>query len=227
MRILLVEDDTKIASFVTKGLKAEGYAVDHAEDGENGLHLALTEPYDAAIIDVMLPRRSGLEVIQEMRRHHRDTPVIILSARSSTEDKVTGLQTGSDDYLTKPFAFSELLARLQALMRRSSGAAEPTQLKAGDLSMNLITREVFRQGRKIELQPLEFSLLEYLMRNTGKVVSKTMIMEHVWDYHFDPQTNVVESRIYHLREKIDKDFDAKMIHTVRGVGYVLKTPESP
>ncbi|MDJ0883353.1 MAG: response regulator transcription factor [Desulfobacterales bacterium] len=227
MRILLVEDDTKIASFVIKGLKAEGYAVDHAEDGENGLHLALTEPYDAAIIDVMLPRRSGLEVIQEMRRHHRDTPVIILSARSSTEDKVTGLQTGSDDYLTKPFAFSELLARLQALMRRSSGAAEPTQLKAGDLSMNLITREVFRQGRKIELQPLEFSLLEYLMRNTGKVVSKTMIMEHVWDYHFDPQTNVVESRIYHLREKIDKDFDAKMIHTVRGVGYVLKTPESP
>ncbi len=227
MRILLVEDDAKIASFVIKGLKAEGYAVDHAEDGENGLHLALTEPYDAAIIDVMLPRRSGLEVIQEMRRHHRDTPVIILSARSSTEDKVTGLQTGSDDYLTKPFAFSELLARLQALMRRGSGAAEPTQLKAGELSMNLITREVFRQGRKIELQPLEFSLLEYLMRNTGKVVSKTMIMEHVWDYHFDPQTNVVESRIYHLREKVDKGFDAKMIHTVRGVGYVLKTPESP
>ncbi len=226
MRILLVEDDTKIASFVIKGLKAEGYAVDHAEDGENGLHLALTEPYDAAIIDVMLPRRSGLEVIQEMRRHHRDTPVIILSARSSTEDKVTGLQTGSDDYLTKPFAFSELLARLQALIRRSSGAAEPTQLKAGDLSMNLITREVFRRGQKIELQPLEFSLLEYLMRNTGKVVSKTMIMEHVWDYHFDPQTNVVESRIYHLREKIDKGFDTKMIHTVRGVGYVLKTPDS-
>ena len=226
MRILLIEDDAKIASFVIKGLKAEGYAVDHAEDGENGLHLALTEPYDAAIIDVMLPHRSGLEVIQEMRRHHRSTPVIILSARSSTEDKVTGLQTGSDDYLTKPFAFSELLARLQALMRRSSGAAEPTQLKAGELSMNLITREVFRQGRKIELQPLEFSLLEYLMRNTGKVVSKTMIMEHVWDYHFDPQTNVVESRIYHLREKVDKGFDAKMIHTVRGVGYVLKTPES-
>ena len=170
MRILLVEDDAKIASFVIKGLKAEGYAVDHAEDGENGLHLALTEPYDAAIIDVMLPRRSGLEVIQEMRRHHRDTPVIILSARSSTEDKVTGLQTGSDDYLTKPFAFSELLARLQALMRRSSGAAEPTQLKAGDLSMNLITREVFRQGRKIELQPLEFSLLEYLMRDSTTLV---------------------------------------------------------
>ncbi len=227
MRILLVEDDAKIASFVMKGLKAEGYAVDHAEDGENGLHLALTEPYDDAIIDVMLPRRSGLDVIKEMRRHHRSTPVIILSARSSTEDKVTGLQTGSDDYLTKPFAFSELLARLQALLRRSNGAAEPTQLKAGDLSMNLITREVFRRSQKIELQPLEFSLLEYLMRNTGKVVSKTMIMEHVWDYHFDPQTNVVESRIYHLREKVDKGFDAKMIQTVRGVGYVLKTPESP
>ncbi len=227
MRILLVEDDAKIASFVIKGLKAEGYAVDHAEDGENGLHLALTEPYDAAIIDIMLPHRSGLDVIEEMRRHHRTTPIIILSARSSTEDKVKGLQTGSDDYLTKPFAFSELLARLQALMRRSSGAAEPTQLKAGELSMNLITREVFRRGRKIELQPLEFSLLEYLMRSVGKVVSKTMIMEHVWDYHFDPQTNVVESRIYHLREKVDKDFDTKMIHTVRGVGYVLKTPESP
>jgi two-component system OmpR family response regulator len=226
MRVLLIEDDAKIASFVTKGLKAEGYAVDHAEDGENGLHLALTEPYDAAIIDIMLPHRSGLEVIEEMRRHHRITPVIILSARSATEDKVKGLQTGSDDYLTKPFAFSELLARLQALMRRSSGAAEPTQLKAGELSMNLISREVFRRGRKIELQPLEFSLLEYLMRNRGKVVSKTMIMEHVWDYHFDPQTNVVESRIYHLREKVDKGFDAKMIQTVRGVGYVLKTPES-
>jgi two-component system OmpR family response regulator len=152
-------------------------------------------------------------------------PVIILSARGSTEDKVKGLQLGSDDYLTKPFAFSELLARIQALLRRNRGTAEPTRLEVGDLSMNLINREVVRQGRKIDLQPLEFSLLEYLMRNAEKVVSKTMIMEHVWDYHFDPQTNVVESRIYHLREKVDKGFATKLIHTVRGVGYVLKTAQ--
>ena len=227
MRVLLIEDDVKIASFILKGLKAEGFAVDHAPDGENGLHLALTEPYDLAIVDIMLPRKDGFDVIAAIRREKIDLPVIILSARGATEDKVKGLQIGSDDYLTKPFAFSELLARIQALLRRSSGAAEPTRLQAGDLSMNLLTREVIRRGRKIALQPLEFSLLEYLMRNVGKVVSKTMIMEHVWDYHFDPQTNVVESRIYHLREKVDKGFDAKMIHTVRGVGYVLKTPESP
>jgi len=225
MRLLLIEDDTKIASFVLKGLKAEGFAVDHARDGENGLHLAMTEPYDLAIVDIMLPKKDGFEIIAALRREKIHLPVIILSARGATEDKVKGLQLGSDDYLTKPFAFSELLARIQALLRRSSGAAEPTKLEAGDLVMNLITREVVRRGRKIDLQPLEFSLLEYLMRNAGKVVSKTMIMEHVWDYHFDPQTNVVESRIYHLREKIDKGFETKLIHTVRGVGYVLKTTE--
>ena len=225
MRVLLIEDDVKIASFILKGLKAEGFAVDHAPDGENGLHLALTEPYDLAVVDIMLPRKDGFDVIANLRREKIDLPVIILSARGATEDKVKGLQIGSDDYLTKPFAFSELLARIQALLRRSSGAAEPTRLQAGDLSMNLLTREVIRQGRKIELQPLEFSLLEYLVRNVDKVVSKTMIMEHVWDYHFDPQTNVVESRIYHLREKVDKGFEAKLIHTVRGVGYVLKSTE--
>ena len=225
MRLLLIEDDTKIASFVLKGLKAEGFAVDHARDGENGLHLAMTEPYDLAIVDIMLPKKDGFEIIAALRREKIHLPVIILSARGATEDKVKGLQLGSDDYLTKPFAFSELLARIQALLRRSSGATEPTKLDAGDLAMNLITREVVRRGRKIDLQPLEFSLLEYLMRNAGKVVSKTMIMEHVWDYHFDPQTNVVESRIYHLREKIDKGFETKLIHTVRGVGYVLKTTE--
>jgi two-component system OmpR family response regulator len=225
MRVLLIEDDTKIASFIVKGLKAEGFAVDQAVDGETGLHLALTEPYDAAVIDIMLPRKDGFEVVTALRRAQRDLPVIILSARGSTEDKVKGLQLGSDDYLTKPFAFSELLARIQALLRRNRGTAEPTRLEVGDLSMNLITREVVRRGRKIDLQPLEFSLLEYLMRNAEKVVSKTMIMEHVWDYHFDPQTNVVESRIYHLREKIDKGFDTKLIHTVRGVGYVLKTAQ--
>ena len=222
MRILLVEDDSKIASFIVKGLKAEGYAVDHAADGETGLHLALTEPYDAAIIDLMLPKLDGLSLIEKMRREKIKTPVIILSAKGSVDDRVKGLHTGGDDYLTKPFSFSELLARVQALIRRSSDVSEPTRLSVADVSINLITREVVRAGKTIELQPLEFSLLEYLMRNAGRVVSKTMIMEHVWDYYFDPQTNVVESRIYKLREKIDKHFSNKLIHTVRGVGYVFK-----
>lgn len=222
MRILLVEDDLKIASFILKGLKAAGFAVDHAADGEDGLRMTLTEPYDTAIIDVMLPKVDGLALIERMRREKVNTPVIILSAKGSIDDRVKGLQTGSDDYLTKPFAFSELLARVQALIRRAGGVSEPTRLTVGDLSMNLLTREVIRGGKKIELQPLEFSLLEYLMRNAGKVVSKTMIMEHVWDYNFDPQTNVVEARICRLRDKIDKGFATKLIQTVRGVGYVLK-----
>jgi two-component system OmpR family response regulator len=222
MRILLVEDDQKIAAFIVKGLKAEGFAVDHAADGEDGLHLALTEPYDAAIVDIMLPKLDGLALIEKLRQEKVKTPVIILSAKGTVDDRVKGLQTGGDDYLTKPFAFSELLARIQALIRRSSDQTEPTRLAVGDVSMNMITREVLRSEQKIDLQPLEFSLLEYLMRNAGRVVSKTMIMEHVWDYHFDPQTNVVESRIYKLREKIDKGFPTKLIHTVRGVGYVLK-----
>ncbi len=222
MRVLLVEDDPKIASFVIKGLKAEGFAVDHENNGEDGLHMALTEPYDVAVIDIMLPKIDGLRLIDHIRREKLKTPIIILSAKGEVDDRVKGLQIGADDYLTKPFAFSELLARLQALIRRSSDADEPTKLSVADISMNLITREVVRAGKKIELQPLEFSLLEYLMRNAGRVVSKTMIMEHVWDYYFDPQTNVVESRIYKLREKIDKGFPTKMIHTVRGVGYVLR-----
>jgi two-component system OmpR family response regulator len=222
MRILLVEDDSKIASFIVRGFKAEGFAVDHAADGEGGLHLALTEPHDAAIIDLMLPKLDGLSLIEQMRREKIKTPVIILSARGSVDDRVKGLHTGGDDYLTKPFAFSELLARVQALIRRSSDVSEPTKLMAADVTINLITREVVRAGLTIELQPLEFSLLEYLMRNAGRVVSKTMIMEHVWDYYFDPHTNVVESRIYKLREKIDKGFSNKLIHTVRGVGYVFK-----
>jgi two-component system OmpR family response regulator len=222
MRILLVEDDAKIAGFIIKGLKAAGYAVDHAVDGEAGLHLALTEPYDSAIIDIMLPKLDGLSLIGELRKKKVVTPVIILSARSSVDDRVKGLQTGGDDYLTKPFAFSELLARVQALMRRAGGLSEPTGLAVGDLSVNLLSREVTREGRQIELQPMEFSLLEYLMRNAGRVVSKTMIMEHVWNYNFDPQTNVVEARICRLRDKIDRDFARKLIHTIRGVGYVLK-----
>ena len=226
MRLLLVEDDEKIASFIIKGFKAEGFAVDHTGDGQNGLHLALTEPYDAAIVDIMLPKLDGLALIAKMRLEKVKTPVIVLSARGSVDDRVKGLQTGGDDYLTKPFAFSELLARVQALIRRSSNVSEPTKLVVGEVTMNLITREVLRAGQKIDLQPLEFSLLEYLMRNAGRVVSKTMIMEHVWDYYFDPLTNVVESRIYKLREKFDKGFASKMIHTVRGVGYVLKEENS-
>ena len=222
MRILLVEDDVKIASFIVKGLKAAGYAVDHARDGEEGLHMVLTEPYDTAIIDIMLPKRDGLSLIEKMRSEKIRTPVIILSAKGSIDDRVKGLQTGGDDYLTKPFAFSELLARVQALIRRAGGLAEPTRLMVGDLSINLLTREVTRGGRKIELKPIEFSLLEYLMRSAERVVSKTMIMEHVWNYDFDPQTNVVEARICRLRDKIDRDFDKKLIHTIRGVGYVLK-----
>ena len=222
MRILLVEDDLKIASFIKKGLESAGFAVDHALEGESGLHLALSESYDATIIDIMLPKMDGLTLIEKLRREKINTPVIILSARGSIDDRVKGLQTGSDDYLTKPFAFSELLARVQALIRRATGASEPSRLTVGDLSLNLITREVTRSGNKVDLQPKEFSLLEYLMRNTGRVVSKTMIMEHVWDYHFDPQTNVVEARMSRLRDKVDKGFDPKLIHTVRGVGYVLK-----
>ena len=222
MRILLVEDDLKIASFIVKGLRATGYAVDHATDGEEGLHLALTQPYDTAIIDIMLPKLDGLALIERIRKEKINTPIIILSAKDSIADRVKGLQTGGDDYLTKPFAFSELLARVQALMRRAGGISEPTQLNAGELSINLLTREVTRGGRNMELQPLEFSLLEYLMRNKGRIVSKTMIMEHVWDYNFDPQTNVVEARICRLRDKINRGFDKKLIHTVRGVGYVLK-----
>jgi len=223
MRLLLVEDDLKIASFIVKGMRAEGYAVDHAPDGQEGLHMAVTEPYDVAIIDVMLPKLDGLSLIERMRKEKVNTPVIILSAKGSVDDRVKGLQMGGDDYLTKPFAFSELLARVQALIRRGSGLSEPTRLTVGDLTMNLLTREVARGGRKIELQRLEFSLLEYLMRNAGRVVSKTMIMEHVWDYNFDPQTNVVESRICRLRDKIDRGFDKKLIQTVRGVGYALKS----
>jgi two-component system OmpR family response regulator len=222
MRVLVVEDDVKIASFIVKGLKAAGYAVDHALDGEDGLHMALTEPYDTAIIDIMLPKLDGLSLIERMRKEKVGTPVIILSAKASIDDRVKGLQTGGDDYLTKPFAFSELLARVQALIRRAGGLSEPTRLTVGNLSMNLLTREVKRGDKKIELQPIEFSLLEYLMRSAGRIVSKTMIMEHVWNYNFDPQTNVVEARICRLRDKIDRDFDKKLIHTVRGVGYVLK-----
>ncbi len=222
MRILLVEDDLKISAFVSKGLKEAGFTVDEAADGEEGLYLALNESYDAAVVDIMLPKLDGLAIVDRIRQHGINTPVIILSAKRTVEDRIKGLRGGSDDYLTKPFSFAELLARVQALIRRASGVSEPTSLTIGDLSMNLLTHEVKRGDKEISLQPLEFKLLEYLMRNAGRIVSKTMIMEHVWNYHFVPMTNVVEVRISLLREKIDKGFDKKMIHTVRGAGYVLK-----
>lgn len=223
MRILVVEDDLKISSFIMNGLKQAGFAVDHAADGEDGLDLALYGPYDAVIIDIMLPKRDGLSLIEELRRQKINTPVIILSAKRCVDDRVKGLQTGSDDYLTKPFAFSELLARVQALIRRAGGvSSEPTSLAVGDLSMNLLTREVIRGDNKIDLQPREFALLEYLMRNAERVLSKTLIMEHVWDYNFDPQTSVVDVLVCRLRNRVDRGFDQKMIHTIRGVGYVLK-----
>jgi two-component system OmpR family response regulator len=222
MRILVIEDDNKIGSFVLKGLRQAGFAVDRASDGETGLDLVLTRAYDAAVIDIMLPKRDGLNVIEELRRQKVNTPLIILSAKRSVDERVRGLQAGGDDYLTKPFAFSELLARVQALIRRSTGTVAPTSLRVGDLSLDLLTRETMRAGKKIDLQPREFMLLEYLMRNAGKVISKTMILEHVWDYSFDPQTNVVDVLVCRLRNKIDKDVATKMIQTVRGVGYVLK-----
>jgi len=223
MRALVIEDDKKIASFLIKGLKQSGFAVDHAANGEDGLHLALATPYDVAVIDVMLPRLDGLSVVQSLRNKKINLPVLILSAKASVDDRIKGLQSGGDDYLVKPFAFSELLARVQALIRRSTHTTDPTTLTVGDLTMNLVTREVTRAGQTIELQTREFSLLEYLMRNAGKVVSKALILEHVWDYSFDPQTNVVDVVVCRLRNKVDRDFEKKMIHTIRGVGYALKT----
>jgi DNA-binding response OmpR family regulator len=203
-------------------LREAGFAVDQASDGETGLELALSEPYDVAIVDLMLPHRDGLSLIDELRRRGRTIPVLILSARRSVDDRVRGLQSGGDDYLTKPFAFAELLARIQALVRRSTRSPEPTTLTIGDLTLDLLSRRVTRGSTPIELRPREFALLEYLMRNPGKVVSKTMILSHVWDYSFDPQTNIVDVLVSRLREKIDRPFDRKLVRTVRGVGYVLE-----
>jgi two-component system OmpR family response regulator len=222
MRVLLVEDDPTIAAFVAKGLREAGFAVDEAADGETGLTLAREQKFDAAIVDVMLPRLDGLSLIDALRGRGIQTPVLILSAKRSVDDRVRGLQAGGDDYLTKPFAFAELLARVQALIRRSTGAAEPTTLAAGDLTLDLLTREVRRGDQPIDLRPREYALLEYLLRHTGKVLTKTMILSHVWGYNFDPNTNVVDVLVSRLREKIDRSFEPKLIHTVRGVGYVLK-----
>ncbi len=222
MRVLLVEDDSTIAEFVGRGLREAGFAVDHEADGERGLEAALRHPYDVAIVDVMLPKRDGLSIIDELRRRKIQTPVLILSARRSVDDRVRGLQAGGDDYLTKPFAFTELLARVQALVRRSTHAASPTTLSFEDLEVDLLSRRVTRAGRPIELRPREFALLEYLLRNAGRVVSKTMILSHVWEYTFDPQTNVVDVLVSRLRDKIDRPFDRKLLQTVRGVGYALR-----
>jgi len=225
MRILVVEDDKKIASFIRKGLEQSGYAVDHVIDGEEALQMAQTNPYDAAVVDIMLPRMDGLSFIEELRRRNISTPVIILSAKRTVDDRIRGLKAGGDDYLTKPFSFSELLVRIHALLRRTSMSPSAVKLTAGDLSMDLVTREVRRGDAQIELQPREFSLLEFFLRNKGAVLSKTVIMEHVWDYHFDPQTNVVDVLVSRLRSKVDRGFDRKLIHTIRGVGYVLKDTE--
>ncbi len=220
MRVLVVEDDAKIASFVTRGLKQAGYAVDHAPDGDTALALLDSTAYDAAIVDVMLPRLDGISLVRRARAARRELPVLFLSAKGSVEDRVRGLQAGGDDYLTKPFAFSELLARVQALIRRATAAPEATRLSAGDVSLDLVTREVTCAGAPVDLQPREFALLAFLLRHSGRPVSKTMILEHVWDYSFDPQTNVVDVVMSRLRAKIDPDH--RRIETVRGVGYVLR-----
>lgn len=222
MRVLIVEDDPTIAGFVAKGLREAGFAVDTAADGQAGLEQARSFPYDAAIVDVMLPGRDGLALVEALRREGVRTPVLFLSARHTVDDRVRGLQAGGDDYLVKPFAFAELLARVQALLRRASGAAEPLRLAVADLELDLLTREVRRGGRRIELPPKEWALLEYLMRQAGRVVSKTMILAHVYDYSFDPGTNVVDVLVHRLREKIDQGFGSRLLHTVRGAGYVLR-----
>lgn len=221
--MLVVEDDRKIASFLTNGLKQSGFAVDHAAEGESGYALASATPYDAAVVDVMLPGLDGISLVENLRRDGVRTPIIFLSAKGSVEDRVRGLRSGGDDYLTKPFSFAELLARVQAIIRRGSHpGTEPTRLSAGDLSLDLLTREVTRAGERIELQPREFALLEYLLRNAGKVVTKAMILEHIFDYSFDPQTNVIDVLVHRLRAKVEKEFPKKLIHTYRGIGYALK-----
>ena len=224
MRALLVEDDQTIAAFITRGLHEAGFTVQHANDGEQGLRTALAQPFDVAIVDLMLPGRDGLSLIEELRRHRVMTPVLILSARRTVDDRVQGLQAGGDDYLTKPFAFAELLARVQALVRRATRTPDPTTLEVADLQLDLLSRRVTRAGRAIDLRPREFTLLEYLMRHTGHIISRTMILSQVWNYSFDPQTNVVDVLVSRLRDKIDRPFETKLLHTIRGVGYVLRAP---
>jgi heavy metal response regulator len=221
MRILIVEDEKKVAGFIKKGLEEETYAVDVACDGEEGYDLASMNQYDMIILDLMLPKMDGLEVLTRLRDNRVNTPILLLTAKDSVEDRVTGLNKGADDYLTKPFAFSELLARIRSLLRRGQ-AETKTELKVGDLSLDLVSHKVNRNGEEIELTGKEYSLLEYFMRNEGKVLTRTMIAEHVWDYNFDTFTNVIDVYVNHLRKKIDKNYPAKLLHTLRGVGYVMK-----
>lgn len=225
MRALIIEDDKEVASFVANGLEQAGWNVDQADNGKDGLFLATTESYDALVVDRMLPGVDGLAIVRTLRASSDSTPALILSALGEVDDRVKGLRAGGDDYLVKPFAFSELMARLDALVRRASAAGEQaeTELVVGDLHMDLLKREVYRGGSRIELQPREFQLLEFLMRRRGQVVTRTMLLEGVWDYHFDPQTNIIDVHISRLRSKIDRGFDKPLLHTVRGAGYKLDT----
>ncbi|TAD90123.1 MAG: DNA-binding response regulator [Alphaproteobacteria bacterium] len=225
MRILVIEDDADAASYLVKGLKETGYVVDHARDGREGMVQAMTDGYDAMIVDRMLPFADGLKIVQAMRAAGIKTPVLFLSALGQVDDRVKGLKAGGDDYLVKPYAFSELLARLEAMLRRGAGPQVETKLRVSDMVMDLLGRTVTRAGKDIDLQPREFQLLEYLMRNAGHVVTRTMLLEHVWDYHFDPQTNVIDVHISRLRQKIDKGFEPPLLHTVRGSGYCLRGPD--
>ena len=224
MRILVVEDDKDVAGFVMKGLREAGHLVEHADNGRDGLFMAVGEPFDAIILDRMLPGGvDGLRVLETLRSQDNRTPVLFLSAMAGVDDRVRGLKAGGDDYLTKPFSFAELLARVEALARRTRNAGPETRLVVGDLEMDLLSRAVRRASQKIDLQPREFRLLEYLMRHANQVVTRTMLLEGVWDYHFDPQTNVIDVHVSRLRQKIDKPFDTPMIHTVRSAGYMLRT----
>jgi heavy metal response regulator len=221
MRLLVIEDEKKVASFIKKGLEEEHYAVDVAHDGEEGLYLTETNDYDLVVLDLMIPKIHGWEGLKRIRTKKNNVPILVLTARDSIEDKVKGLDSGCDDYLTKPFAFAELLARIRALLRREKAEKEPI-LRIADLTLSLVTHKVARQGKEIELTSREYTLLEYFMRNPDKVLTRTMISEHVWDYHFDSMTNVIDVYVNYLRRKIDKDFELKLIHTIRGIGYIMK-----
>ena len=221
MRVLLIEDDKQCAEFVQAGLTQAGFQVEHCSDGLEGLFKGRSEPFDIGVFDIMLPKMDGFTVIEELRKAHVTFPIIVLSAKSTVENKITGLDKGGDDYLAKPFSFSELLARVRALLRRATAESEPTSLQLDDLVMDLLAHKVTRAGKKLDLAPLEYQLLEYLLRNKGRVVSKTTILEHVWEYGFDPHTNIVESRVCRLREKLDGESEHKLLKTVRGFGYVL------
>ncbi|MGO8869556.1 MAG: winged helix-turn-helix domain-containing protein [Alphaproteobacteria bacterium] len=226
MHILVIEDDAATADYLVKGLTESGYVVDHAAEGRDGLFMALSQNYDAMIVDRMLPGLDGLSIVQTLRAQQKRTPVLILSALAQVDDRVKGLRVGGDDYLTKPYAFSELLARLEAILRRGANETAVQRLKVADLEMDLLSRTVRRAGKGIDLQPREFKLLEYLMRHAGQVVTRTMLLEGVWDYHFDPQTNVIDVHVSRLRQKIDRGFDRPLLHTVRGAGYSLRAEAS-